>query len=61
MSNGGQWGKWSKRVDCPAGTKAIGFNLKVEEETDRFLDLIKTNDETGLNGIQLICSDNSEN
>ena len=44
--NGGPWGSWGSRSNCAAGTRAVGFSLKVDPE------------HTGINGIRLICSDN---
>jgi len=59
VSNGGPFGTWSKRFDCPTGTKATGFSLKVEEEPNRIFGLIPA-DKTALNGIRLVCSNNQE-
>ena len=44
------WGDWSEFESCSPGTFVIGFRQKVEPE--------KNGDNTALNDIELICSDN---
>uniref|UniRef100_A0A8D2JIU0 Vitelline membrane outer layer protein 1 n=1 Tax=Varanus komodoensis TaxID=61221 RepID=A0A8D2JIU0_VARKO len=48
VQNGGPWGHWGKKAFCAQGS-AIGFALKVTPAED----------DTSLNGIRLICKDNS--
>ncbi|XP_063050532.1 vitelline membrane outer layer protein 1 homolog [Engraulis encrasicolus] len=50
VDNGGSWGSWSGVRQCPPGTYATGFSLKVEKK------LGPNGDDTALNGIMLHCT-----
>jgi len=60
----GQWGDWEK---CPAGTFAAGFQLKIDMDSPQYQNCNSTGcklqdkDNTGVNGIRLICSRIGEN
>ncbi|XP_051777969.1 vitelline membrane outer layer protein 1 homolog, partial [Erpetoichthys calabaricus] len=48
VRNGGQWGEWQFRENCPNGWIAYGFAMKVEAPQG-------SGDDTALNGIRLFC------
>ncbi|XP_039609720.1 vitelline membrane outer layer protein 1 homolog [Polypterus senegalus] len=48
VRNGGPWGEWEYRENCPKGWIAYGYALKVDDSQG-------SGDDTGLNGIQLFC------
>ena len=48
------WGSWSEYLNCPSGV--IGFKLRNEKLMMSFMII---DDFTSLNGIQLLCADNS--
>ncbi|XP_060091293.1 vitelline membrane outer layer protein 1-like [Heteronotia binoei] len=50
--NGGQWGTWGAMNNC-SRSRAKGFSLKIQTRQGHFAD------DTSLNGIRLICSDDS--
>ncbi|XP_015262858.1 PREDICTED: vitelline membrane outer layer protein 1-like [Gekko japonicus] len=52
VTNGGQWGEWGERKVCRT-SEAKGFSLKVQLGQGSF------SDDTSLNGIRLICTDDS--
>ncbi|XP_055674138.1 vitelline membrane outer layer protein 1 homolog [Falco peregrinus] len=54
VDNGGPWGEWGDIEFCPRGTYATGFQLKVEAPRGFF------GDDTGLNGVRLICNNGTE-
>ncbi|XP_044138687.1 vitelline membrane outer layer protein 1 homolog [Bufo gargarizans] len=49
VANGGRWGNWGDVQRCPPDSRAVGFNLKVEESQ-------RKGDDTALNGIGLFCA-----
>ncbi|CAC5418377.1 unnamed protein product [Mytilus coruscus] len=48
VSNGDAFGAWTTLELCPAGTYAIGYDMKIEPDQHG-------GDDTGLNSIKLIC------
>lgn len=50
----GHWGSWRHTVACPAGSWAIGFNLKRQLSQGAGLEGA---DDTALNSVRLTCSD----
>ncbi|KAG2458478.1 vitelline membrane outer layer protein 1 homolog [Polypterus senegalus] len=48
VRNGGPWGEWEYRENCPKGWIAYGYALKVDDSHG-------SGDDTGLNGIRLFC------
>lgn len=50
--NWGNWGDWGPKAFCDTGKFVVGFKTKIEPEG--------TNDDTGLNGLILLCSDKKE-
>ncbi|XP_065514169.1 vitelline membrane outer layer protein 1 homolog [Caloenas nicobarica] len=51
VDNGGPWGEWGDPEICPRGAFATGFQLKVEPPRGFF------GDDSGLNGVRLLCGD----
>lgn len=47
-------GEWNPLVNCPEGTSAIGYIVKVDLQPNSIWDFY---DNTGLNAIKLICND----
>ncbi|XP_077326862.1 vitelline membrane outer layer protein 1-like [Lithobates pipiens] len=49
VDNGGPWGVWGDLENCPPGTVATGFALKIEGPQGK-------GDDTALNAIKLLCT-----
>jgi len=48
VNNGGPWGDWTSPVSCPSGTAVCGLQTRFEDSQNE-------RDDTGMNGLKLVC------